>query len=59
VQTEAAVVNQTIDAATLAAAKAALTAEIAPIDDVRSTRRYRLQVALNLLEDFLSSLASN
>jgi hypothetical protein len=27
-----------------------------PIDDVRSTARYRLRVALNLLEEFLSGL---
>ena len=30
--------------------------EIAPIDDIRSTRDYRLRVSLNLLEDFLSQL---
>ena len=33
-----------------------LAREIAPIDDIRSTRSYRLKVSLNLLEDFLSSL---
>jgi xanthine dehydrogenase iron-sulfur cluster and FAD-binding subunit A len=30
--------------------------EIAPIDDIRSTRSYRLKVSLNLLEDFLAGL---
>jgi CO/xanthine dehydrogenase FAD-binding subunit len=35
---------------------AELAKEIAPIDDIRSTANYRLQVSLNLLEDFLSSL---
>jgi CO/xanthine dehydrogenase FAD-binding subunit len=34
-----------------------LAREIAPIDDVRSTARYRLRVAQNLLEEFLSGLA--
>jgi len=33
-----------------------LAREIAPIDDVRSTARYRLRVAQNLLEEFLSGL---
>jgi CO/xanthine dehydrogenase FAD-binding subunit len=34
-------------------AKAALSAEIKPIDDVRSTAHYRTQVARNLLGEFL------
>ena len=34
----------------------ALAAEIAPIDDMRSTKNYRLRVSLNLLQDFLSQL---
>jgi CO/xanthine dehydrogenase FAD-binding subunit len=33
-------------------AQAALLKEIAPIDDIRSTRDYRAQVAANLLEEF-------
>jgi CO/xanthine dehydrogenase FAD-binding subunit len=57
VQTEAALRNRRINAETLAIAKAALTAEIAPIDDLRSTRNYRLKVSLNLLEDFVLRLA--
>lgn len=36
----------------IAAAQAALQAEIAPVDDVRSTREYRLRVAQNLLAAF-------
>jgi CO/xanthine dehydrogenase FAD-binding subunit len=55
-QTESALRGLTINAATIAAAKAALTAEIAPIDDVRSTKSYRLRVSLNLLEDFVQGL---
>ena len=37
-------------------AKAALSNEIVPIDDIRSTKDYRLKVSLNLLEDFLRQL---
>ena len=36
-----------------AAARAALLKDIAPIDDIRSDREYRLRVAGNLLEQFL------
>jgi CO/xanthine dehydrogenase FAD-binding subunit len=32
---------------------ALLSADVSPIDDVRSTARYRLQVSENLLADFL------
>ncbi|HEV8076420.1 MAG TPA: xanthine dehydrogenase family protein subunit M [Candidatus Acidoferrum sp.] len=44
--------------ATLQAAQKALAREIAPIDDIRSTARYRLRVAQNLLAEFCESLAS-
>jgi CO/xanthine dehydrogenase FAD-binding subunit len=37
-------------------ARAALFREIAPIDDIRSTSNYRLRVAGNLLEEFLTTL---
>jgi CO/xanthine dehydrogenase FAD-binding subunit len=40
------------------AARAALAHDIAPIDDIRSTARYRLRVAQNLLVEFLKSLPS-
>jgi CO/xanthine dehydrogenase FAD-binding subunit len=56
VQTENALRNKAIDADSLAAAQAALAAEISPIDDLRSTQNYRLRVSLNLLQDFLQSL---
>jgi CO/xanthine dehydrogenase FAD-binding subunit len=39
-------------------AKAELAGEIVPIDDIRSTRNYRLKVSLNLLEDFLLKFAA-
>ena len=45
-------------AATLHAAQESLAREIVPIDDMRSTARYRLRVAQNLLAEFCESLAS-
>jgi CO/xanthine dehydrogenase FAD-binding subunit len=39
-------------------ARAELSREIVPIDDIRSTRDYRLRVSLNVLEDFLRQLRS-
>jgi CO/xanthine dehydrogenase FAD-binding subunit len=39
------------------AAQTALAREIAPIDDMRSTARYRLRVAQNLLAEFLEFLS--
>jgi len=44
--------------AIVSAAQDALGAEIAPIDDMRSTGRYRRNVARNLLAEFLEVLAS-
>ncbi len=54
--TEAAVRGSVLDAAVIKAAVKALAGEIAPIDDIRSTGRYRVQVACNILEDFLVEL---
>ncbi|NYF79390.1 FAD binding domain-containing protein [Granulicella arctica] len=45
-----------INAAAIAAARAALFAETRPIDDIRSTSNYRSIVAANLLEEFLQSV---
>ena len=50
---EALLRGQSLDHALVARASAALTRDIAPIDDVRSTARYRLRVARNLVEEFL------
>lgn len=44
--------------ATLQVAQQTLAREIAPIDDIRSTARYRLRVAQNLLAEFFENLAS-
>lgn len=46
-----------LSAGMIAEARAALEGEIHPIDDVRSTAGYRLRVAGNLLEEFLSGLS--
>jgi CO/xanthine dehydrogenase FAD-binding subunit len=56
-EAEAAIRGRRLDSQTVAAAAQALTRAIAPIDDIRSTARYRQQVARNLLEEFLSGAA--
>jgi CO/xanthine dehydrogenase FAD-binding subunit len=58
VRTEAVLRGARIDRDLIDAAQAELAREIAPIDDIRSTGRYRLQVSLNLLKDFISDLRS-
>ena len=51
---ESALRGRPIDHRSIAAATSALAGDIAPIDDLRSTARYRLRVAQNLLSEFLS-----
>ncbi len=58
VQTENALKGQKADDATVKSAQASLWREISPIDDIRSTANYRLQVASNLLADFVAKLGS-
>jgi CO/xanthine dehydrogenase FAD-binding subunit len=48
--------GRALDEETLAGAAEELSQELSPIDDVRSTARYRLRVARNLLRDFLEGL---
>ena len=57
VKTEAAIRGNRITPDNIAAAKGVLAREIAPIDDIRSTARYRLRVAQNLLQEFLMLLS--
>lgn len=57
-KTEGVLRERTISQAIIVEAKAQLSQEISPIDDIRSTRNYRLRVSLNLLEDFLNVMAS-
>ncbi len=57
VKTEDALRGSIVTPTVIAAAMETLAQEIAPIDDIRSTARYRLRVAQNLLGEFLSQLA--
>ena len=56
--TESAMRGRTVDDALVEAAAAALTRDIAPIDDVRSTAKYRLHVSRNLLIQFATETLS-
>jgi OHCU decarboxylase len=56
--TERAVRGKVIDAGLLLLARNAVGAEIRPIDDIRSTARYRAAVAGNLVAEFLNRLNS-
>jgi CO/xanthine dehydrogenase FAD-binding subunit len=58
-QTEAALLQRPLTEETIESAASTLTAEITPIDDIRSTRDYRLRVSLNLLRDFLYRAGQN
>ena len=55
-KTEALLSDAVLSPALIAEARKTLIAEIAPLDDIRSTARYRMQVSANLLEEFLQSL---
>ncbi len=54
--TERVLTGKTVTAETIAAARAAILTEVRPIDDIRSTAKYRAAVAANLLEEFLRTL---
>ncbi|MGE3975070.1 MAG: xanthine dehydrogenase family protein subunit M [Bdellovibrionales bacterium] len=56
-QTEALLKGQVVNDSLIQKARASLAQEIVPIDDIRSDSAYRLDVACNLLEDFLHGLA--
>jgi CO/xanthine dehydrogenase FAD-binding subunit len=58
VRTEDALRGQTPDDQTINSACATLAQEISPIDDIRSTADYRLQISKNLLTNFLLTLRS-
>lgn len=55
-RTEGAVAGQVIGPELIRAARAAALAEVAPIDDIRSTAQYRKIVTANLVQEFLSTL---
>jgi len=56
VKTEGVLAGRLLNRSAIEDAKAAIAAEIAPIDDIRSTADYRRRVTVNLLEEFLESL---
>jgi CO/xanthine dehydrogenase FAD-binding subunit len=53
-ETEAILRGRVPDGELMKEALAGLAPDVAPIDDIRSTARYRLRVAQNLLAEFLS-----
>ena len=53
-RTEGALRGKRLDEAAIAAAAQVLASEVAPIDDIRSTARYRARVTANLLREFLT-----
>jgi len=57
-ETEKLLRGEELTATVVRAAQQALAREIAPIDDMRSTARYRLRVAQNLLAEFCQSIAA-
>jgi CO/xanthine dehydrogenase FAD-binding subunit len=59
VKTEAALRRQKLNDETIRKACVSFEQEISPIDDIRSTAKYRLQVAKNLLVDFLTKVSQN
>jgi CO/xanthine dehydrogenase FAD-binding subunit len=58
IQTEKVLRGEIPTAAIVQRARETLAGEIAPIDDMRSTARYRLRIAQNLLAQFCESIAA-
>jgi CO/xanthine dehydrogenase FAD-binding subunit len=58
VETEKMLRGEKLSPAILSAAQEVLAREIAPIDDMRSTSRYRRRVAQNLLAEFCETLSA-
>jgi len=57
-ETEHMLVGKQIEPSLMETVKKRVTQEISPIDDIRSTARYRTAVAGNLVADFLEKLAA-
>jgi CO/xanthine dehydrogenase FAD-binding subunit len=55
--TERSLTGKAINPDSIAAARAAILIEARPIDDIRSTAKYRATIAANLLEEFLHTLS--
>jgi CO/xanthine dehydrogenase FAD-binding subunit len=58
VETERALIGKRLDPRVMALARKAATAETRPIDDIRSTARYRAAVVSNLVGEFLERLGA-
>jgi len=58
-ETEFLLKGKVIDEALVASARKTAAAEIQPIDDIRSTARYRAAVAGNLVAEFLNLLRAD
>ena len=58
-RTEASLQNQPLNNEAILLGASTMSSEIVPIDDIRSTRDYRLRVSLNLLQDFLSRASAS
>jgi CO/xanthine dehydrogenase FAD-binding subunit len=58
-ETERVVRGKTIDDALIALARKSVAAEVRPIDDIRSTAKYRAAIAGNLVAEFLQLLYAN
>jgi len=58
-QTESVLKGKRIDPALLRVARATAAAEVRPIDDIRSTARYRAGVAGNLVAEFLEEMSAS
>jgi CO/xanthine dehydrogenase FAD-binding subunit len=55
-RTETVLAGRALSPSLVREARHAMESEVAPIDDIRSTAAYRLQVAGNLLQEFVESL---
>ena len=58
-RTEALLTDKRLDASLIESARQAAVAEIQPIDDIRSTARYRAAVTGNLVAEFLDQLGAS
>jgi CO/xanthine dehydrogenase FAD-binding subunit len=58
-ETESAIEGKVLDAQLVTTARNMAASEVRPIDDIRSTARYRAAVAGNLVAEFLEQLSTN
>lgn len=58
IETERVLQGRAVDSSLVAVARKTAASEIQPIDDIRSTARYRTEVTKNLVEEFLHRLGT-